>query len=729
MTTHTAAVGPPRTDWERRDDDAPSLRRTWIGILVVSMLMVAGLGVLMVGGSQYQRHLFDRTTSDLERQMSAVVDLEQTLREGEAPIAGMMYGLGGREVYGEYASAYEANRRDVLEAFDGVAEVASQDSVEIEILGSARASWEQMDADVLAAPGMHRRNEVFPVLEAGDDPFADTWEHLTETKVQLTDLRSHFVADLRADMAAAGQMQQVILWIALAASALMGLVSWLVVRRLRRRVISPILSLQASARALSDASRRHEPIAVADGSAAELVDLAAAMDATARSLRVSHDLLESQATTDGLTGLANRKAFVASLEARLAVRRPARVAALFVDLDDFKVINDTMGHAAGDELLRVVADRLDAATRADAMVARLGGDEFAVLLDDVDEPTAREVAERLLAALDAPAKIHGRTVEVAASIGVALTSDGTGQSNAEELVHHADQAMYTAKKYGKARIEVFSARLYAEMQLRTELRRDLAKAVGREELVLNYQPIMDLQTGELKGFEALLRWYHRTRGLIGPGEFIPMAEETDDIVPIGAWVIDQACHDLAESLAPAADDDIWVSVNVSARQLEAPGLAEMVLTALDRHGLRPDQLVLEITEAVAITSTEAAGAVLDDLRTHGVVVALDDFGMGFSSLAHLADLPVDVIKIDRTFVQAHDDKHRATLDAIVALGSSLGMGLIAEGIETPAELDALRAMGSLSGQGFLLARPLPVHEAIAVMADRDHDAIVLAGRA
>jgi predicted signal transduction protein with EAL and GGDEF domain len=356
-----------------------------------------------------------------------------------------------------------------------------------------------------------------------------------------------------------------------------------------------------------------------------------------------------------------------------------------------------------------VAGRLQSAVRKGDTVARLGGDEFAVVVQAHDAmSTAIVVAERIIAGLEDVVEIDGTSVRVACSIGIA--SGAPDASTPDELVHNADVAMYMAKSRGKSCFGVFDDTMHNAMLSRVELRRDLALAVERDELELHYQPIVDLHSEEILGFEALVRWSHPTRGLLPPVEFIGLAEETGDIVPIGGWVLERACRDLAAWQANRTTGrELWVSVNVSASQLLNGDLVETARAALTRHGVNPRALTLELTEEALVADTTQAGAVLSVLRSEGVRVAIDDFGTGFSSLRYLHELPADFIKIDRSFVADSDySAHRdVVLESIVTMASELGLGLIAEGIERTSERDRLRGLAPMAGQGYLFARPVP----------------------
>jgi diguanylate cyclase (GGDEF)-like protein len=418
--------------------------------------------------------------------------------------------------------------------------------------------------------------------------------------------------------------------------------------------------------------------------------------------------LESRATTDPLTGLANRAAFHQSLVAMLAQpeRRGTMPAVLFVDLDDFKDVNDTHGHAAGDALLCVVADRLRETVRPGDVVARLGGDEFALLLNGVpDWAAALAVAERAVATLGTPAQILGHRLHLSASVGLALAEDGC---DAEALVRHADLAMYTAKGKGKNRTEAYDAALDHAVGDYHSLKADIVGAAERGELVVDYQPVVRLHTGEAIGVEALVRWQHPARGLLPPSSFIGLAEENGAIIDIGAWVLEAACRQAITWQRRHGLPEFFVSVNVSVRQLGQSGFADEVAAVLDRTGLPPGSLVLEITESVLANPSGSAAETLEVVRNSGVKVAIDDFGTGYASINYLARMPIDILKVDRSFVSGEHRGPQADslLAAIVGLAQRLELDIIPEGIEEPDQLARLQALGCETGQGFLLHRPL-----------------------
>jgi len=438
-------------------------------------------------------------------------------------------------------------------------------------------------------------------------------------------------------------------------------------------------------------------------------------DVTAR--KSLEDELKRQAFHDSLTGLANRALFADRLQHAIsrAERMPTTLAVLFVDLDDFKTVNDSLGHSEGDLLLIAVAERLRAGVRAGDTIARMGGDEFAILVEDpTDGETPVDVARRLLTQLEPPFVHGGKELFVRASIGIATTR--SRDHTADEVLRNADVAMYTAKSNGKNRLEVFEPGMHTAALTRLALKGDLERALERGEFTLVYQPIVRLGGGRLSGVEALLRWQHRDRGTVEPAEFIPVAEETGLILPLGRWVLEQACAQAAAWNA-ISSSPMTMSVNVSGRQLQQPAFTAEVAQVLASTGLAPELLTLELTESVLMQDAEAAIAMLVDLKSLGVRLAIDDFGTGYSSLNYLRRFPIDELKIDRSFVASLDDgpTQSAVVLSILRLSETLHLETVAEGIEEPSQLAALRDLGADLGQGYLFARPLDVGAVTALI--------------
>ena len=440
---------------------------------------------------------------------------------------------------------------------------------------------------------------------------------------------------------------------------------------------------------------------------------------TLEALRDAVDRATHEAMHDHLTGLPNRSCFLTKLQraADVARERAEGLALLFIDVDDFKLVNDSLGHAAGDHLLRVIAERLQGAVRAPDVVARLGGDEFAVLLANCDAEEAARVAARVLEVTGEPVRLTNR-MHVSASIGV-LWLDAPS-ATAEELLRDADVAMYRAKSEGKGRAVTFEPAMRTDVLERIALEHDLRAAVDEDQLVLHYQPIVDVGTGAIVGSEALLRWQHPTRGLLPPAAFISIAEEVGLIERLGDWALRRACRDAARWRLDRTMREVGVTVNVSPNQLRTAGLASQVAEALASSGLPAEALTLEITESTLVLDVEATVAELGRCKELGVRLAVDDFGTGYSSLSYLASLPLDVLKVDRVFVAAmgRPDRGQVLAPAILALAQSLQLETIAEGVETAEQWEHLRLLGCERGQGFLFSPPVPVDELAAVVRQR-----------
>jgi diguanylate cyclase (GGDEF)-like protein/PAS domain S-box-containing protein len=424
--------------------------------------------------------------------------------------------------------------------------------------------------------------------------------------------------------------------------------------------------------------------------------------------------LSHQAFHDSVTNLANRALFhdrvTHALERQQRDHKP--VAVLFMDLDDFKTINDSLGHAAGDQLLAEVGERVRSALRAADTAARLGGDEFAILLEDGGEGIqAVDVADRIMQSLEAPFPLEGKEVFMRASIGIAVAEDVRegGEDAVEEILRNADVAMYMAKENGKGRYQVFEPAMHETALRRLELKADLQRAVEHGEFILHYQPVIELESGRITGVEALIRWIHPSRGMVPPLEFIPLAEETGLIVTIGRWVLQEACmyaKDLQERYP--MDPPFHMAVNLSARQLQRPEIVDEVREILLETGLEPSSLILEITESVMMSNMELSIERLGELKGLGVLLAVDDFGTGYSSLNYIQHFPVDILKVDKSFVDAmNSDVRKSALTAtILKLAQDLDLKPVAEGIERADQLEALLELHCDLGQGFFFAKPL-----------------------
>jgi diguanylate cyclase (GGDEF)-like protein/PAS domain S-box-containing protein len=435
--------------------------------------------------------------------------------------------------------------------------------------------------------------------------------------------------------------------------------------------------------------------------------------------------LRHQAFHDSLTHLPNRALLLDRMKIALARRahEERSLAVVLLDLDGFKGVNDSLGHAAGDELLIQVAERLAECVRAADSVARLGGDEFAFLLEEMHGPDAEYVADRILAALSMPFIIDGKEIFIRASIGIVVSS--AGERSPEELLRDADVAMYAAKGEGKNRFATFEPGMRIAVVDRMHLEADLRGAIERDELVLYYQPTVELATGRIAGIEALARWAHPERGLVPPEQFIPLAEDSGLIVPVGRWVLDEACRQTAQwQRRFGVHRGLAIGVNLSGRQLHEPGLVDDIEAIVSRHGLAPNSLILEITESVLMAQTEEVYSTLAGLQALGLRLAIDDFGTGYSSLSYLQSFPIEILKIDRSFVArvAAGPEDSAVARAIVKLAQTLKLDIVAEGIERQDQLDRLLELGCGNGQGYLFSTPVPASELEELLARPGRDA-------
>jgi diguanylate cyclase (GGDEF)-like protein/PAS domain S-box-containing protein len=436
----------------------------------------------------------------------------------------------------------------------------------------------------------------------------------------------------------------------------------------------------------------------------------------------AEERLHHDAFHDTLTGLPNRALFMDHLKlaiARLQRREDQIFAVLYIDLDRFKVVNDSLGHMVGDQLLIGIARRLEYCLRPGDTIARLGGDEFTILLEDIGDGTdVTPVAERIQKELSSPFSLGGREVFTTVSMGIALSSKEYGRP--EDILRDADTAMYRAKSLGKARHETFDVGMHSQAIKLLQLETDLRHALERQEFLVVYQPIMSLETGALRGFEALIRWHHPERGLISPMDFIPVAEETGMIVQIGEWVLREACQQMQrwQSVFPT-DPPIFICVNLSVKQFSQQDLIERVAAILKETKLPPTSLKLEITESAVMENVETAINMLKQLRASGVQLAMDDFGTGYSSLSYLHRFPINTLKIDRSFItrMVENNENAEIVRTISGLAKNLGMDVVAEGVETRDQLEILRALGCKYGQGYFFSKPLDTQSAEAFICE------------
>jgi diguanylate cyclase (GGDEF)-like protein/PAS domain S-box-containing protein len=437
--------------------------------------------------------------------------------------------------------------------------------------------------------------------------------------------------------------------------------------------------------------------------------------------RAFEEQLTHQAFHDPVTGLANRALFVERVRHALARgrREGSGMAVVFLDLDDFKTINDSLGHAAGDEVLVEVGKRLATSVRASDTAARFGGDEFALLLEDIESvQEAADTAERLIETLAAPLRAGHRELTVRCSIGISVV-EGEHSAVADELIRDADAAMYIAKRDGKGGYRMFEPEMHEGVLARLELRADLQRAIATEQLELYYQPIVRLSDGRVSGVEALLRWHHPERGIVLPAQFIPIAEDSGLIVPIGRWVLREGCrHARRMRDELGSDAGVTMSINLSIKQLQHSDIVADVRDALTDAGVEPEILTLEITETVLMADTELAVRRLLELKELGVRLALDDFGTGYSSLSYLSRFPVDILKMDRSFLSEGATPEASGLaTAVLALGATLSLEVVAEGIELSEQWQTLRSLGCKLGQGFLFARPMDADTSLAFLTE------------
>ena len=574
------------------------------------------------------------------------------------------------------------------------------------LAAAARERWEAAFASVERAASVpHGRADVLL------DPFHD---QIDEAGALLADLDTLNVQQIAGEISSLRARERFQLFASLATLLVGAIVGGLLSRRFYRSVATPLLKLEEAASRFGSDDLSHR-IAVRGND--ELASVSRAFNLMAGRLQESQDGLQHQALHDPLTGLPNRALFMGRMEIAMAraLRRGTPMSVLYLDLDGFKNVNDTLGHQAGDEILVAVSNRLRKVLRAEDAPARLGGDEFGILLEE-DGRGAVHAARRISGEFDKPWSISSGNVTIGISIGIAIRQ---GDEPLDQLLHQADAAMYAAKSEGKDPWRVFSPDLDAHVLETRTLRAELQQAVEREEFIVHYQPIVNLQTEAIEGVEALVRWNHPDQGVLPPSAFLKEAEGSGHILYIDRWVLQQACRQVRtwQENIPGAEN-LSAHVNLSARQLQHPGLAEEVAQTLRSSGLAPENLCLEITETTLMQEADVVAAELARLKELNVRLALDDFGTGFSSLSHLLRFPIDSIKIDRSFVSSmgsnaslgSDARRSELVLALVSLGKTLHLPVVAEGIEEAGQFDQLRSIGCEQGQGYYLAKPLASRE-------------------
>jgi diguanylate cyclase (GGDEF)-like protein len=690
--------------------DAPgrtwSLRREWSrAFTIMLLLLLLAAASTFVGVSSLVDGIGD-TAGQLNEESQSVVDLRTELT--------IQNETGLRLLSDEPVdlAAYLQQQQEISRIFDKAATIFPTTDGQRATIIEAHQSW-QVDLEAYGLWGAHGTS-LHGNNATDGEPFVTSNDN---TDTLLSNVEESSLTAMDRGLAHGDDLENILI---ITLASLFGLAVAVTVyfrRRMVRDLVRPVATMHEGVLRLEagdydhriDVSRRDE-----------LGELTAAFNNLAAAVHDSHLALTREATHDALTGLPNRTSLTQRLAASFSPgsdRRAQHESVLFIDVDDFKDVNDSLGHEGGDALLIELATRLNACVRPYDLVARLGGDEFAIVVTEDDGgSTAVEVAGRILDSVRAPFIVGGAGLVVSVSIGVAQRRPEIG--DAAELLRRADFAMYMAKGSGKGRYQLFDAKMHDTMVSRSALKADLAVAVSSGQLRLEYQPVADLRTGEVLGLEALVRWHHPTLGLLLPADFITLAEETGDIDALGCWVLDTATRQVATWRATMDHcSSLWVSVNLSPHQLASPHSLAAIERILTDPAVEADNVVLEITETALAADVDGGVSSLNALKRLGVRLAIDDFGTGFSSLSTLASLPVDVLKIDRAFVSgASGSPSVPMLEGILGLAGKLSLAVIAEGIEEPAQLDLLRTLGCFTGQGYLLARPAPAATIEALLA-------------
>ena len=661
--------------------------------VIAPLLLGAGLWILLLSHSARE---YRQLASEAAAESDASVLVLQHLNEAEE--AGISYMQTGSRM------ALREFRENAARIDRELADTARYDEPGERIaFVSIRQPWE------LAKQHIAR--------DRGHAGMQDTFEgHMHIAADGLENVMAGSQDEVTGELAASERAARLNWLLGLSAVTVALLLAAFLASRLSRSLVRPLEQLAQAARSLAAGHLGHR---VAIRSPAELKEVGTTFNTMAAALQEQREELERHAFADSLTGLANRALF--EDRTRHALERvaggPERVAVLVLDLDGFKLVNDGLGHACGDALLKQAAARMSTVLRPSDTLARLGSDEFAVLLESVrglDDTLG--AAERLREAFRDPFALKSSDVSVTASIGIAMSTAGCDET---ELLRRGDLAMYRVKAHGRDACEFFDPAMDDQAAERLDMVNALRWAVERDELVVHYQPIMDLESGDVRAAEALLRWQRPGRGLVSPLEFIPLAEQTGAIVALGEWVLNAACAE-AQRWQRDGLADVPVTVNVSARQLLDSRFEAIVAGALVASGLDASRLILEVTESSVLQNADVTIAKLDRISATGVRIALDDFGEGYSSLGQLRQLPIDILKIARPFVRelTDDDHDPALVRGIIELARSLGLRLVAEGIESPEQEAILRAFDCPLGQGFLFARPLEVEALRTLLSER-----------
>ncbi|WP_043422216.1 putative bifunctional diguanylate cyclase/phosphodiesterase [Arthrobacter sp. 9MFCol3.1] len=681
--------------------------------MLVLLALLAGAAVTLVG-VRFVTDQMQHAAAQHRVESEAVAELRTGLETHEQ--AGLQLLSAGPVDQ----TAFLRQQEDVSAQFDAAAGILPEAYGMRATIREARAAWQEgltahslWGSQVASVHG--NRVAEAPAFAASS----------AKARALLADVRRASLDALEDGVAHGTELQQTVSTVRTALFALAACGVFFFRRRMSKYLIRPVEQLHRGVVKLQSGDYSHRISVVRND---ELGQLAEAFNSMAATVHDNHLELTFRASHDPLTGLANRAVLTERLAAVFDPQAKGpdasgtghwdgREGLLIIDVDDFKDVNDSLGHEGGDALLIQLAQRLRGCVRGHDLVARLGGDEFAIVVMDDGGTATDDVARRIQASMRDPFCIDDVRLKVTVSMGAAQRSDGT--ADPAELMRQADFAMYMAKHGGKGRYQLFDARGYDEMTYRAALRADLATAVQAGQLRLDYQPVVNLGTGEIAGVEALVRWEHPTLGRLGPADFIPLAEETGEIGPIGCWVLDTASRHVAGwRRSPGTAEDFWVSVNLSTLQLSS----DRNLAALERILAHPasqaDKVILEVTESALATSADGGVAALNRLKSFGVRIAIDDFGTGFSSLSTLAALPADILKVDRAFLSGlpGDAPAAAMLEGILEVARKLDLAVIAEGIEHTGQLDLLRSLGCDMGQGFLLAGPSPSPVLVALLA-------------